>query len=300
MATQLEYRIKPKSASKPFLFLEMIRFEHSIFALPFAYIGLLLASQGWPSAKSFWGVTGAMVSFRTMAMGLNRLIDHSIDALNPRTSNRALPAGNLKRSYVWFWTAASFAAFEIFAFWLHPLCLKLSWIPVALAAIYPYLKRISWLSHSVLGLVLGIAPAGAWVAVRGNLSGAPIWMSLGVMFWVTGFDILYAIQDMTFDRRHGLFSFPACFGLQASLIMTRLLHVLTVWMWFAAGQEASLGWPYFVGLALVMAFLLKEHFLVELFGTDRMQEAFFNMNAGISLVVFFSVLLDFGIRGVFQ
>lgn len=300
MATQIEDQVKIKSAAKPILFLQMIRFEHSIFALPFAYVGLLLAEQGWPSAKAFWGVTGVMIAFRTMAMGLNRLIDQSLDALNPRTKNRALPAGSLKRSYVWIWSLSSLAVFEILAAWLHPLCLKLSWIPVGFAALYPYLKRMTWLSHSVLGLVLGIAPVGAWVAVRGDLSGAPIWMSLGVICWVTGFDILYAIQDIDFDRKHHLFSFPARFGLKSSLVMTRLLHVMTVWMWFAAGLQASLGWAYFVGLALVMAFLLKEHFLVELFGTDRMEEAFFTMNAGISLVVFFSVLLDFGLRGFFR
>ncbi|MSR77255.1 MAG: 4-hydroxybenzoate octaprenyltransferase [Candidatus Omnitrophica bacterium] len=276
----------------------MIKFEHSIFALPFAYTGLLLAEKGFPSLRLFFLITIAMVSFRTMAMGLNRLIDHSIDARNPRTKNRALPAGKLRRSYVITWTVASFVLFELVTYKINPLCFKLSPIPFFLALLYPFTKRFTWMSHWILGMVLGIAPYGAWLASRAVFSWVPGFISLGVIFWVAGFDIIYALQDEKFDRCSKLQSFPAKFGPKASLITTRALHFLTIWMWMFAGWSGNLGVVYFLGIACAAIFLIREHFLIELHGLEKMDEAFFWMNAVISCSMLAAVLLEIGIRSI--
>ncbi len=210
------------------VFLEMIKFEHSLFALPFAYLGLFLATSGRPTPSLFLKITVAMVSFRTMAMGLNRLIDRKIDSANPRTDKRALPAGILNPSFVWSATLLSFLIFEATTFFLGRLCFYLSPVPVFLAWIYPWMKRFTWFSHLVLGIILGIAPYGAWLASRGTFSLIPGFFSLGVVMWVTGFDITYALQDIDFDRAYGLKSFPSCFGFDAGLFATRVLHFLTI------------------------------------------------------------------------
>jgi 4-hydroxybenzoate polyprenyltransferase len=274
------------------VFLQMIKFEHSIFALPFAYLGLILAEKGLPRLSLFLGVTLAMVTFRTMAMGLNRLIDQTIDGLNPRTETRALPAGRLSRPYVWLWCIVSFAAFETAALFLGPLCFKLSAVPVFLAILYPYTKRFTWLSHAVLGSVLAIAPYGAWIASRAEFSWIPGLMSLGVLCWVAGFDIIYALQDITFDRAIGLYSFPAKFGMEQSLRITQGLHALTIIFWMSAGYLARLGGIYFAGLAAVVFFLVREHWLVRSFGMKKIEEAFFSMNAIVSVSIFAAVVAD--------
>ncbi|MDA9101247.1 putative 4-hydroxybenzoate polyprenyltransferase [Omnitrophica bacterium] len=274
------------------IFLEMIKFEHSIFALPFAYLGLFLAEGGLPGARVFFLVTVAMVSFRTMAMAVNRLMDREIDARNPRTQNRALPAHKLKTGFVWVLTLLSLAIFEWSAWVLNPLCFKLSPVAVALAWAYPYLKRFTWFSHLVLGMILGIAPYGAWIAARGTFSWVPAWLMLGVASWVCGFDMIYALQDESFDRSSGLHSFPARFGARASITGARALHALTIIFWLMAGFEAGLGIYYFSGLALAAGFLIREHWLVHLFGLQKVGEAFFTMNAVVSAVVFFAAVLD--------
>lgn len=281
---------------KLFVFLEAIKFEHSLFALPFAYLGLFIGEQGLPRLDRFLGVTLAMVSFRTMAMGLNRLIDQPIDALNPRTANRALPRGMLQRSYVWAWTIVSFLLFEISACFLGRLCFYLSPLPVFLAVLYPYTKRFTWFSHFILGSVLALAPYGAWLASRGTFSWVPGLWSLGVLFWVAGFDIIYALQDEAFDRRHGLYAFPARFGREASLWMTAGLHTAAVLAWLEAGRLGDLGWVYFGGMLAVIFFLVREHRLVRSFGLEKIEEAFFKMNAVVSLWVFAAVFLDLAIH----
>lgn len=278
------------------IFLEMIKFEHSVFALPFAYLGLFLAEDGWPRLAVFFWVTVAMVSFRTMAMALNRLIDLPIDALNPRTRDRALPAGKLRTGFVWAVTGLSLLIFELSAWQLGPLCLKLSPAPVVMAWAYPWAKRFTWFSHLLLGMILGIAPYGAWIASRGTFSWIPACLMFGVAAWVCGFDIIYALQDEAFDRRSGLHSFPARFGTQASLSVTRILHAATVVFWLAAGALAGLGAVYFTGLGLVVVFLMRQHRLIRSFGLNKIGEAFFVMNAVVSLTVFVSACLDLWVR----
>ncbi len=278
------------------IFLEMIKFEHSIFALPFAYLGLVLAEGGLPRLSVFLWVTLAMVSFRTMGMALNRLIDAEIDARNPRTANRAIPAGLLKAGFVWAITALSFAIFELTCWQLGPLCFKLSAIPVVLTVLYPFAKRFTWFSHMILGMILAIAPYGAWIASRGEFSWIPGLISLGVLCWVTGFDMIYALQDLDFDKRSGLYSFPSRFGENAVIQLTRVLHGLTLAFWLAAGKMAGLGPLYLAGMAVTAGFLIREHWLVRSFGLKKIQEAFFSMNAVVSVTVFAVTAADLWFR----
>ena len=274
------------------IFLEMIKFEHSLFALPFAYLGLFLASGGWPRLATLGWVTLAMVSFRTSAMALNRLIDQEIDASNPRTENRALPAGLLRRSFVWIAVMVSLSFFTLSAARLGRLCLILSWVPLALAVLYPFCKRFTWMSHFLLGFILGIAPYGAWLAAGKSFSWIPALLMMGVTAWVAGFDMIYALQDREFDRNSGLYSFPACFGEPASLVCTRILHGLAFIFWTAAGVLAGLGWFYFAGLAMAGFFLIRENWLVRTFGLSKVGQAFFTMNAVVSISLFVFVLAD--------
>ena len=274
------------------LFLEMIKFEHSIFALPFACLGLFFAEKKVPSLFLFLWITVAMVSFRTMAMGLNRLLDRTIDAENPRTLGRALPQKKIRTGFVWLAVLASFLVFEWSAFTLGSLCFWLSPVPVVLAWVYPLTKRFTWTSHFMLGLVLGIAPYGAWIASRQAFGWAPAFLTAGVMMWVAGFDMIYALQDMDFDRKRGLYSVPAKFGEATTLGITRWLHVLTVLCWAVAGLLNGAGLIYWLGLGLVVYFLFREHQLIRSFGIAKMNEAFFVMNAVVSLTLFFAVVLD--------
>lgn len=278
--------------AKAGLFLEMIKFEHSIFALPFAYLGLFFAEKKIPGLFLFLWISVAMVSFRTLAMGLNRLLDLHIDAENPRTRDRALPQKKIRKGFVWVAALVSLLIFEWSAFTLGPLCLWLSPVPVVLAWIYPLTKRFTWLSHFVLGLVLGIAPYGAWIAATGKFAWAPAFLTAGVVCWVAGFDMIYALQDTDFDRSHGLFSVPAKFGAERTLLFTRGLHVLTVLCWAVAGSLNGAGWIYGLGLLLVAYFLIREHQLVRASGIQKMNEAFFVMNAVVSVTLLVAVVLD--------
>ncbi len=287
----------PGNVPKIVIFLEMIKFEHSVFALPFAYLGLFFAERGWPRPEIFFWVTVAMGSFRTMAMGANRLIDASLDALNPRTQNRALPAGRLKSSFVWFMVLAGPALFEFSAYRLNPLCFKLSPIPVILAWLYPWMKRFTWLSHLLLGIILGIAPYGAWLANRSEFSWIPGFLTAGIAAWVAGFDILYALQDLEVDRKIGLYSFPTRFGFETSLVAARILHALTLLLWFAAGYLGGFGLFYFAGLAMVGFFFIREHWLIRRFGLAKIEQVFFTMNAFVSLGFFMTSVLDIFLRG---
>lgn len=283
--------------SKFRIFLEMIKFEHSIFALPFAYLGLFLGGRGWPSAELFFLVTAAMVSFRSMAMGANRILDWKIDAANPRTRGRAIPAGKLSLRAVGGLTVFFAAVFFITCAVLGPQCLKLSPIPFLLAWLYPVTKRFTWFSHGVLGIILGIAPYGAWIASEGFFSWIPGLFMIGVAVWVAGFDIIYALQDLDFDRKSGLHSFPARFGEAKSLVFSRLLHLVAFFCWMGAGGFAGLGLIYWIGLGICGIFLLREHWIVHKSGLKKIQEAFFTMNAVISMTLFFAVLLDLFVQG---
>lgn len=279
------------------VFLEMIKFEHSLFALPFAYLGLFLAERGWPRPFLFIWVTVAMVSFRTFAMAANRLIDHSIDARNPRTSSRALPQKKLSRRFVFSSALFSLLIFESSCWILRPLCLLLSPVPLALAVLYPYLKRFTWFSHGVLGIILGIAPYGAWLASGEGFSWIPGLLTLGVTAWVSGFDILYSLQDVDFDRQNGFYSVPACFGVKRGLISAGVLHGSAVIAWGVVGFLTHLGWVYGLGILLVAILLWREHGLIRRFGLEKIEEAFFKMNVGVSLAVFLATFLDLKFLG---
>jgi len=271
----------------------MIKFEHSVFALPFAYSGLFLASDGLPNLKVFLWVTLAMVGFRTLGMSLNRVFDRIIDAKNPRTMNRSLPQRQIALQTVWFYTVLSGIIFELSAYQLNSLCFRLSLIPLVLAFLYPFIKRFTWLSHFVLGIILGIAPYGAWLAAGREFSWVPGCLTLGVACWVAGFDIIYALQDYEFDRSYGLYSVPAVFGVQASLRLTALLHGLSVICWCAAGCFYQLHLVYFIGLLAVTGLLARENWLIYKFGLEKIEEAFLRTNAFVSLILFISIAVDF-------
>lgn len=270
----------------------MIKFEHSLFALPFAYLGLFFAEKKVPSVFLLFWITVAMVSFRTLAMGLNRLLDRAIDAENPRTESRALPQRKIRTGFVWLAALAALVIFEWSAFTLGALCFWLSPVPVALAWVYPLTKRFTQFSHFVLGLVLGIAPYGAWIASRQSFGWAPAFLTAGVMMWVAGFDMIYALQDMDFDRKRGLYSVPAKFGEARTLTITRLLHGLAVLCWAVAGFLNGAGLIYGLGLVLVAYFLIREHQLICSAGIAKMNEAFFVMNAVVSVALFLAIVLD--------
>jgi 4-hydroxybenzoate polyprenyltransferase len=227
-----------------------------------------------------------------MAMGLNRLFDRTLDAENPRTRDRALPQKKIRASLVWAIVFLSLLIFEWSAYRLGALCFWLSPVPVLLAVVYPFTKRFTWLSHFVLGLTLGIAPYGAWIAVTGDFSFVPAFLTAGVMCWVAGFDMIYALQDIDFDIKHGLFSFPARFGIANTLRLTRWLHGVAVLCWAAAGFMGGMGMIYVLGLAVVVFFLIREHQLIRSFGVAKMNEVFFIMNAVVSITLFLSVVLD--------
>lgn len=273
-------------------FLSDIKIEHSLFALPFAYLGLFFAEKKVPGLFLMVWITVAMVSFRTMAMGLNRVLDRAIDAENPRTQGRALPQKKIRTGFVWLVALVSFLIFEWSAFTLGRLCFWLSPVPVALAWIYPLTKRFTWLSHFVLGLVLGIAPYGAWIASRQAFGWTPAFLTGGVMCWVAGFDMIYALQDVDFDRARGLYSVPAKFGEVSALRITRILHALAVLCWAAAGFLNGAGLIYWLGLVLVAYFLVREHQLIRSSGIAKMNEAFFVMNAVVSVTIFLAAVLD--------
>lgn len=274
------------------LFLKDIKFEHSIFALPFAYLGLFLAEGGWPRFSLFFWVTVAMVSFRTFGMGMNRLIDREVDLKNPRTESRALPQKRLTPQFVRIAASLSLFIFIGTAALLGKVCLLLSPLPVFLAWLYPYLKRFTWLSHGVLGIILGISPYGAWLASRGDFSWIPGLLLIGVASWVAGFDILYSLQDVEFDRLAGLQSVPARFGKDGALRTAAGLHWVAFLAWVAAGSLAGLGWIYGLGILMVGVFLFWEHWLLHRFGLARINQAFFAINACVSVVVLLAAMVD--------
>jgi len=272
--------------------LEMIKFEHSVFALPFALTAAFLARAGRPGLTEILWITAAMVGARSLAMTLNRILDQSLDALNPRTSARALPAGLLKRGEAWAFALFSLAILQLSVAHLHPVC-RFLWPPlVALFLFYPYTKRFTWTSHFVLGLCLGLAPVGAWVAVTGELS-SPIWvLGAAVTLWTAGFDIIYSCQDIESDRRHRLFSIPARFGAPRALLLARLLHGASFLLLVATGHYFHLSLVYYGGLAFVAFLLLYEHRLVSPADLTRLDMAFFTMNGVIATLFFLFTAVD--------
>ncbi len=274
------------------LYLDLIRFEHTLFALPFAYGGMLLAAGGWPGLRTFLLVTLAMVGARTMAMAFNRLIDWKIDALNPRTQNRHLPKGLVKPWETLFLALVGLLLLTLAGLSLNPLTARLLPVAVFFLTIYSYTKRFTWLCHYVLGLTIGAAAAGGWIAVTGSFHPTAYWLWAGVGLWIAGFDILYATQDYTFDRAYGVKSIPARFGIPLALWIARATH-LTAWLAFLlAGLSYGAGSLYFLGLLLVGGLLFYEHRLVSPQDLSRVDLAFFQANVGVSLGMFLFFVLD--------
>jgi len=273
-------------------FLETIKFSHTVFALPFAFTGAVLAASGFPSLYQVFWILLAMVGARTAAMGLNRLIDAEIDRANPRTRGRAIPAGLLGKKSVALCSAAAAILFIFAAYRLNFLCFILSPLALFFLVLYSYCKRFTALSHVVLGLCLAAAPVGAWIAIRGSLELTPIVLGIAVMFWVAGFDILYALQDLEFDRSTGLCSIPARLGVRGSLLMARLFHIVTLGMLLFLFVVAGRGNLYLTGVIIAALLLSYEHWLVKDGDLTKLNAAFFTMNGYISITVFFFTLGD--------
>ena len=268
------------------LYGRMIRFSHSVFALPFALSSAVIAAGHGISWRQVAWILVAMVGARSAAMGFNRLADQRLDARNPRTAGRELPRGVLSRREVWVFVVASAATLVVAAAMLNPLCLALS--PVALLVVfgYSYTKRFTALSHLFLGLALAVAPMGAWLAIRGRFEAPPVVLGLAVLFWVAGFDTIYACQDEAFDRAEGLHSLPARFGIRRALLIARLFHVIAVALLAAVYALAPLHPAYLAGVAVVAGLLVYEHSLVHADDLSRIDAAFFTVNGWISLGYF--------------
>ena len=271
-------------------FLDAIKFEHTVFALPFAYVAMVLAADGWPGWHTVIWVTLAMAGARTLAMSVNRVADRFIDAANPRTARRHLPAGLLAPGQVAAAAVVAGALLLLSAWMLNPLCLALAPLAVLFLVGYSYTKRFTWLSHWVLGFTDGIAAAGGWIAVRASF--APpvyvLWFALTV--WIAGFDLIYACQDVEFDRQHRLHSVPARFGIPAALATARVCHALTVAAFALLGVMMGLGWLYWLGVAVVAGLLVYEHSLVSANDLSRLDVAFFNVNGYIAVILFLAVI----------
>lgn len=275
-------------------FLELIKFEHTIFALPFAYLGMLLAAGGWPPWDQFFWITIAMAAARTVAMGMNRIADRAIDARNPRTSQRPLVSGSISLPTAWGGTLVASAVLALAAWQLGPLPLRL--LPGAFVFLlgYSFTKRFTVLSHFILGFTDALAPVGAWAAVRGSLftpDDLPAWILLAVVTtWIGGFDLIYACQDVPYDRQDGLHSFPARYGIAAALWLSAAAHLVTAALLAWLGLLLGLGWPYWIGWAASCAMLAWEHWLVRPDDLSKVDVAFFNMNSYISLTLFAAIL----------
>jgi 4-hydroxybenzoate polyprenyltransferase len=278
--------------------LAMIKIEHTLFALPFAFLGMLLAAGGIPPWRTVLWIVVAMVGARSAAMAFNRLADRRIDAENPRTATRALPAGQLTPAFVALFVAGS-AALLVFAAWrLNPLAFALSPVALGVIFLYSYTKRFTALCHLVLGLALSGAPLGAWIAVRGDVAAAPVVLSGAVLLWVAGFDVLYALQDVAFDRAHGLHSIPARLGVRGALVASALLHLgtLALLVLLPSVYAPGLGGGYWVGVAGCVALLAWQHWVVRPDDLSRLDAAFFTANGVLAVWLFLATAVDVALR----
>jgi 4-hydroxybenzoate polyprenyltransferase len=267
--------------------LEMIKFEHSVFALPFALVGAMLAARaggGLPTWRQILWIIVAMVGARSAAMTINRIADIEYDGRNPRTANRALPKGELSVGFAWVFTIVASAVLVLAAWQLNPLALKLSPVALAILFFYSYTKRFTSLSHIVLGFCLGISPAAAWIAIRGSLDPRILILCAAVTLWVGGFDVLYACQDVEFDQAAGLHSIPKKLGIARALFVARVMHVAMVALLAWLAWSFQLAWPAWAGIAVVAALLAYEHSLVKPNDLSKMNAAFFAVNGYISLL----------------
>ena len=274
------------------IILEMIKFEHTVFALPFAFTGALLAANGIPAGRTILWIIVAMVGARSAAMGFNRWADRKFDADNPRTKTRALPLGLVTPGQVVVFTAVSSVVLIFAAFMLNPLSLSLSPVALAIVFFYSYTKRFTFLSHAALGLAISLAPIGAWVAVTGRIDPPALVLGAAVLLWLFGFDVLYALQDMEFDRRAGLHSIPQRFGIRRSLWISRIAHGATLAALFSLSFLLPLGRYYLAGVFIALILITYEHLLVKEDDLTKLDIAFFNMNGYISVTIFLFTLVD--------
>ncbi len=274
--------------------LEMIKFEHTIFALPFAFLGMVLAAEGWPAWSTVGWIVLAMVGARSAAMGFNRLADHSVDAQNPRTADRALPTGQVSRRFVAVFVAISCALLILAAWKLNPLAFKLSPLALLILLGYSFTKRFTALTHLFLGLALAGAPLGAWIAVRGDVELTPWVLGAAVLLWVAGFDILFALQDLDFDRQVGLFSIPVRFGEVGALWISAAFHLgmLALLLWLPAVYPPGLGTSYWLGVAGCIALLAYQHWVVRPQDLSRLNAAFFTANGLLAVWLFATTAVD--------
>jgi 4-hydroxybenzoate polyprenyltransferase len=284
---------RPSPVSAVATFGRMVKFSHSVFALPFALAAAAIAARGHGiTVGRLLAIVVAMVGARTAAMGFNRIADRHIDARNPRTAGRELPAGKVSLASAVALTVASAALFVGAAAWLGPLCLELSPVALALVLGYSYTKRFTWLCHLFLGAAIAAGPGGAWIAVRGDIAAPALWLMLAVATWIGGFDILYALADRDFDRSAGLHSIPARFGVRGALAVSALLHLVTVAALLMLARAGGLGVVYLVGVALIAGILVWEHTIVKADDLSRLDMAFFNLNGYVSVAFFLATLAD--------
>jgi len=274
------------------LYYRLVKFEHTIFALPFAYVGAFLAADGIPSGHDLLWITLAMVGARSLAMALNRLIDARIDAANPRTAGREIPSGALTTTTVVLFCLGSLVLYLVAVFQLDPLVRWLSPIPVAMFVVYPYLKRFTWLCHLWLGAVDGLATIGAWAAIKGEIPWQAWTLGAAVAAWVAGFDLFYSLFDVDVDREQGLHSWSTRFGERGAFFGARALHLATIVLLVLTGLGLSVGPAYWLGVAVVGCLLLYEHLLIHPGDLRRLDAAFFTMNGVISVAFFACVLAD--------
>lgn len=282
----------PASAGRKLaLFIDAIKFHESIFALPFAYTGMILAADGLPALDKFIWISVAMVGARTVGMAANRIIDRYIDARNPRNASRHLPTGKLSVRDMTLLTLVALAVFVFAAAMLNPLALALSPVAIAYLIFYPYTKRFTWASNLLLGWALAIAPTAAWVGVTGSLSWQPVLLSLGVALWAGSFDILYHTQDYDFQKREGLHSVATRFGIIGAFRFARIMDGLALIALLALGLWMALTWPYYIGLALAAGFLIYKHRLVSPDDLSKLSMAFFRINAYVSTTMLAATLI---------
>jgi 4-hydroxybenzoate polyprenyltransferase len=272
--------------------LEMIKFEHTIFALPFAFIGALLAGRGLPTGWQILWIVLAMVGARSAAMTFNRIVDLQFDKANPRTQTRALAAGMLSMPFAIAFTVVMSGIFFFAAAQLNPICFYLSFPTLAILFFYSYTKRFTALSHLFLGLAIGLAPLAAWLAIRGTFAWPPVLLSGAVMFWVAGFDVIYALQDADFDRRKGLFSLPSRVGIGTALILSTAFHALTIVLLLATAMWTELGGIAYAGIAIVAGILFWEHRIVKPGDLSRVNVAFFSLNGYVSILLLITFATD--------
>lgn len=275
----------------------LVMFSHTIFSLPFAFISMLIAADGMPKLSVFFWIGAAFLGARTGANSVNRLIDKDIDAKNPRTANRHMPRGAVKKLEVIFITVISFALLSLAAFMLNPLCAMLLPVAISLFLLYSYTKRFTWACHIVLGIISGGAPVGAWIAVTGKISWIALVLGAANALWVSGFDIIYGSQDVDFDRKEGLYSIPAVFGIRNALIISTLFHAAAVVILIYVYFIANMSWLYLIGLLIIMALLYKEHRIVSPNNLKDVNIASYSINQLVSIAfLVFSVADIFILR----